>query len=117
MANGRFELNAASVSLSPITNMSGKMFVIIGDWKAFKTDVFIISVLLVIVAAGTAFGAYMWLTDPKTQDATFIQSLLNHLFFTVAASALSKVTVWQGQIYMWNPGLWKLAGPCLSHST
>lgn len=43
---------------------------------------------MVIVAAGTAFGAYMWLTDPKTQDATFVQSLLNHLFFTFAASSL-----------------------------
>ncbi|XP_071546678.1 nuclear envelope phosphatase-regulatory subunit 1 [Panulirus ornatus] len=44
--------------------------------------------VLVIVAASTALGAYLWLTDPVTQDATFVQSLLNHLFFTFAASAL-----------------------------
>ncbi|XP_064112588.1 nuclear envelope phosphatase-regulatory subunit 1-like isoform X1 [Macrobrachium nipponense] len=44
--------------------------------------------VLVIVAACTALGAYLWLTDPVTQDATFLQSLLNHLFFTFAASAL-----------------------------
>ncbi|KAK3880894.1 hypothetical protein Pcinc_014634 [Petrolisthes cinctipes] len=44
--------------------------------------------VLVMVAASTAFGAYLWLTDPITQDATFFQSLLNHLFFTFAAFSL-----------------------------
>ncbi|KAK8739240.1 hypothetical protein OTU49_003542 [Cherax quadricarinatus] len=44
--------------------------------------------VLAFVALSTALGAYLWLTDPLTQDASFLQSLLNHLFFTFAASAL-----------------------------
>lgn len=42
------------------------------------------------MAASTALGAYLWLTDPITQEVTFVQSLLNHLFFTFAAITLSK---------------------------
>ncbi|CAL4089417.1 unnamed protein product, partial [Meganyctiphanes norvegica] len=44
--------------------------------------------VLALVAASTALGAYLWLTDPITQDVTFLQSLLNHMFFTFAAGLL-----------------------------
>ncbi|XP_042883106.1 nuclear envelope phosphatase-regulatory subunit 1-like [Penaeus japonicus] len=44
--------------------------------------------VLMIASLSTAFGAYIWLTDPVTQDATFMQSLINHLFFTFSAFSL-----------------------------
>ncbi|XP_076044505.1 CTD nuclear envelope phosphatase 1 regulatory subunit 2 isoform X2 [Oratosquilla oratoria] len=45
-------------------------------------------ILLAVVSACTALGAYLWLTDPVTQNATFLQSLVNHIFFTAAAAIL-----------------------------
>ncbi|XP_027233333.1 nuclear envelope phosphatase-regulatory subunit 1 isoform X2 [Penaeus vannamei] len=44
--------------------------------------------VLIIAALSTAFGAYIWLTDPITHSATVAQSLINHLFFTLAAFSL-----------------------------
>ncbi|XP_042238444.1 nuclear envelope phosphatase-regulatory subunit 1-like isoform X2 [Homarus americanus] len=55
--------------------------------------------ILVFVAASTALGAYLWLTDPITQDASFVQSLLNHLFFTFAASALINLSALQHALH------------------
>ncbi|MCL4144533.1 UNVERIFIED_CONTAM: hypothetical protein GTU68_022551, partial [Idotea baltica] len=45
-------------------------------------------VLLVVVALSTIFGAWNWLGDPVTQSVSFIQSLFNQPFFTIAASIL-----------------------------
>lgn len=52
----------------------------------------IFSVLLAIVSACTAIGAFNWLSDPDTSVVSFTQSLWNHLFFTLAALILGMVT-------------------------
>jgi len=39
-------------------------------------------IFLLVSAVFTALGAFWWLTDPLTGQVTFVQSLLNHLFFT-----------------------------------
>ncbi|RWS31659.1 transmembrane protein-like protein [Leptotrombidium deliense] len=39
--------------------------------------------VLAISAIFTAIGAFQWLWDPLTSQVAFVQSLLNHLFFTV----------------------------------
>ncbi|XP_063587105.1 nuclear envelope phosphatase-regulatory subunit 1 homolog isoform X2 [Penaeus indicus] len=44
--------------------------------------------VLTVAVLSTAFGAYLLLTDPITHSATLPQSLINHLFFTVAVFSL-----------------------------
>ncbi|RWS04185.1 transmembrane protein-like protein [Dinothrombium tinctorium] len=39
--------------------------------------------ILAISSLLTAIGAFQWLTDPLTSQVTFVQSLVNHPFFTV----------------------------------
>ncbi|XP_066598964.1 nuclear envelope phosphatase-regulatory subunit 1 [Prorops nasuta] len=45
-------------------------------------------ILLGIVSTCTAIGAWYWLTDPNTSAVSFIQSLWNHPFFTLACIVL-----------------------------
>lgn len=40
-------------------------------------------IILLIVTLVTSITAFQWVTDPETQKVTFIDSLHNHLFFTV----------------------------------
>lgn len=49
-----------------------------------------ISVLLAVVSACTAIGAYHWLSDPTTAIVPFSQSLWNHPFFTFTSVLLSE---------------------------
>merc|ERR1712137_1029097 len=43
--------------------------------------------LLVTISIFTAFGAWQWLVDPETMMVSFLQSLYNHLFFTIVSLA------------------------------
>ncbi|GFY44787.1 nuclear envelope phosphatase-regulatory subunit 1 [Trichonephila inaurata madagascariensis] len=45
-------------------------------------------VMFVVVALCTAIGAWQWLTDPLTSQVGFVQSLVNHLFFTISSAVL-----------------------------
>jgi len=44
--------------------------------------------LLVTISIFTAFGAWQWLVDPETMMVSFLQSLYNHLFFTLSSLLL-----------------------------
>lgn len=46
------------------------------------------SVILFISSICTAIGAWQWLMDPVTSQATFLQSLMNHMFFTISSIIL-----------------------------
>ncbi|KAF8788143.1 nuclear envelope phosphatase-regulatory subunit 1-like [Argiope bruennichi] len=45
-------------------------------------------VMFAVVSLCTAIGAWQWLTDPLTSQVGFIQSLVNHLFFTISSAIL-----------------------------
>ncbi|GAB6026908.1 Nuclear envelope phosphatase-regulatory subunit 1 [Chamberlinius hualienensis] len=45
-------------------------------------------IILMTVAACTIFGAWRWLSDAITYQVTFLQSLLNHPFFTISSLIL-----------------------------
>ncbi|XP_054286930.1 nuclear envelope phosphatase-regulatory subunit 1 isoform X2 [Macrosteles quadrilineatus] len=45
-------------------------------------------IMLVIVSVFTGIGAFTWLSDPDTSEVSFMQSLLNHPFFTLSALIL-----------------------------
>uniref|UniRef100_T1IJ24 Transmembrane protein 188 n=1 Tax=Strigamia maritima TaxID=126957 RepID=T1IJ24_STRMM len=45
-------------------------------------------IILLVVALCTAWGAWQWLIDPETSQVPFLQSLLNHLFFTISSFIL-----------------------------
>lgn len=40
-------------------------------------------ILLILATLSTSVTAFQWLTDPRTERVTFIQSLHNHRFFTL----------------------------------
>lgn len=40
------------------------------------------------ISACTAIGAWQWLVDPETMQVSFLQSLYNHLFFTLSSLLL-----------------------------
>ncbi|XP_047474593.1 nuclear envelope phosphatase-regulatory subunit 1-like isoform X2 [Penaeus chinensis] len=44
--------------------------------------------VLTVAALSTAFGAYLWFSDPIIHSATVPRSLINRLFFTVAVFSL-----------------------------
>lgn len=44
--------------------------------------------VLAVITAFTAFGAFQWLTDPLTSRISLFQSLFNHPFFTINAFIL-----------------------------
>lgn len=44
--------------------------------------------VLVIVSACTAVGAWLWLVDPNTSREPFLNSLWQHPFFTISSLAL-----------------------------
>ncbi|XP_077538054.1 CTD nuclear envelope phosphatase 1 regulatory subunit 2 isoform X2 [Haemaphysalis longicornis] len=46
------------------------------------------SLILFISSICTAIGAWQWLMDPVTSQATFLQSLMNHMFFTISSIIL-----------------------------
>ncbi|XP_077538070.1 CTD nuclear envelope phosphatase 1 regulatory subunit 2 isoform X4 [Haemaphysalis longicornis] len=45
-------------------------------------------IILFISSICTAIGAWQWLMDPVTSQATFLQSLMNHMFFTISSIIL-----------------------------
>ncbi|XP_046994032.1 nuclear envelope phosphatase-regulatory subunit 1 [Schistocerca americana] len=45
-------------------------------------------ILLAVISVCTAVGAWHWLTDPVTASVSFMQSLWNHPFFTLASISL-----------------------------
>lgn len=45
-------------------------------------------IILFISSICTAIGAWQWLMDPVTSQATFVQSLMNHMFFTISSIIL-----------------------------
>ncbi|XP_057372192.1 nuclear envelope phosphatase-regulatory subunit 1-like [Daphnia carinata] len=45
-------------------------------------------VLLAFISICTAVGAWQWLVDPETMQVSFLYSLYNHLFFTIASLLL-----------------------------
>ncbi|KAG8200354.1 hypothetical protein JTE90_028536 [Oedothorax gibbosus] len=45
-------------------------------------------VMFGVVSLCTAIGAWQWLTDPLTAQVPFIQSLVNHLFFSISSAVL-----------------------------
>ena len=52
---------------------------------------YIILVVLVAISICTAIGAWQWLVDPETMQVSFLQSLYNHLFFTLSSVLLGNV--------------------------
>jgi len=46
--------------------------------------------ILAISTLSASIGAYYWLTDPQTAKVSFVQSLYNHLLFTISSVMLSK---------------------------
>lgn len=49
-----------------------------------------ITVLLAFISICTAVAAWQWLVDPETMQVSFLYSLYNHLFFTIASLLLGK---------------------------
>jgi len=45
-------------------------------------------ILLILATVCTAIGAWQWLNDPLTTVVSFMDSLLNHLFFTLSSIVL-----------------------------
>ncbi|GFT33463.1 nuclear envelope phosphatase-regulatory subunit 1 [Nephila pilipes] len=45
-------------------------------------------VMFGVVSLCTAIGAWQWLMDPLTSQVGFVQSLVNHLFFTISSAIL-----------------------------
>ncbi|CAG7690008.1 unnamed protein product [Allacma fusca] len=45
-------------------------------------------IILVLATVCTAIGAWQWLNDPLTSRVSFMDSLLNHLFFTLSSLTL-----------------------------
>ncbi|XP_015907251.1 nuclear envelope phosphatase-regulatory subunit 1 [Parasteatoda tepidariorum] len=45
-------------------------------------------VMFIVVSLCTAMGAWQWLMDPLTTQVGFLQSLINHLFFTISSTVL-----------------------------
>lgn len=45
-------------------------------------------VILFLSSICTAIGAWQWLMDPITSQASFVQSLMNHMFFTISSIIL-----------------------------
>lgn len=45
-------------------------------------------ILLILATLSTSVTAFQWLSDPRTERVTFIQSLNNHKFFTFNCLAL-----------------------------
>ena len=48
---------------------------------------------MVTISACTAIGAWQWLVDPETMQVSFLQSLYNHLFFTLSSLLLGNLRV------------------------
>jgi len=46
-------------------------------------------IILILATVCTAVGAWQWLNDRLTVKITFMDSLLNHLFFTFASLSLA----------------------------
>ncbi|VVC24278.1 Nuclear envelope phosphatase-regulatory subunit 1 [Cinara cedri] len=61
-------LTEAIASVKPITNR----------WRT----------VLALSTLSTSIGAYYWLSDPQTAKVSFIQSLYNHLLFTISSIVL-----------------------------
>ncbi|XP_047474591.1 nuclear envelope phosphatase-regulatory subunit 1 homolog isoform X1 [Penaeus chinensis] len=57
-------------------------------WRMTTLNRTCISVVLTVAALSTAFGAYLWFSDPIIHSATVPRSLINRLFFTVAVFSL-----------------------------
>lgn len=51
---------------------------------------FFFAAILAISTLSASIGAYYWLTDPQTAKVSFVQSLYNHLLFTISSIMLSK---------------------------
>ncbi len=49
-----------------------------------------LAVLLAFISICTAIAAWQWLVDPETMQVSFLYSLYNHLFFTIASLLLGK---------------------------
>lgn len=45
-------------------------------------------VLLAFISICTAVAAWQWLVDPETMQVSFLYSLYNHIFFTIASLLL-----------------------------
>ena len=56
----------------------------------FLIIMFGLIVLLVAISICTAVGAWQWLVDPETMQVSFLQSLYNHLFFTLSSLSLGE---------------------------
>jgi hypothetical protein len=44
--------------------------------------------ILAVISVCTATGAWNWLWDPDTLEVSFVQSLMNHPFFTISCLIL-----------------------------
>jgi hypothetical protein len=77
-------------SIQPSTIRWRGMIWIILYLQCYWYPTFLITVLLAFISICTAVAAWQWLVDPETMQVSFLYSLYNHLFFTIASLLLGK---------------------------
>ncbi|XP_054162475.1 nuclear envelope phosphatase-regulatory subunit 1-like [Oppia nitens] len=50
-------------------------------------------ILLVVISLATLIGGIQWVSDPITSQVSFIESLVNHLFFTTSCILLTTLFI------------------------